>query len=101
MDNVCILFYIGIFSDQRINRQLLKKLLRSFIEIYGNFPPLLKSEKFLMYKGMEKGKLNGTMDLGTMVKSNAPKMKIFFFAVRKYSRLSLSLKISQNPSGFK
>ena len=29
--------------------ELLKKLHRNFLEIYGNFPPTLESEKFLMY----------------------------------------------------
>ena len=31
------------------NWQLLKKLHWNFLEIYGNFPPTLESEKFLMY----------------------------------------------------
>jgi hypothetical protein len=30
--------------------QLLKKLHRNFLEIYGNFPPTLENEKFLMYR---------------------------------------------------
>ena len=34
--------YLGMFSGRRINRELLKKLLKSFFEIYGNFPPSIE-----------------------------------------------------------
>ena len=43
-------FFSSVHADQRTKfGNFLRNFLRNFIEIYGNVPPTLESEKFLMY----------------------------------------------------